>query len=185
MILWSNKLPACENAGVDRNRFSSTHVTSCMIRIVWGTGTGPTRLAAYDAALADANLHEYNLVELSSVIPAGATIEPQGVAPELGSIGDRLYVVEASATTADGPASAGIGWARRPDGSGIFYEAGDEAPPETVSDRLQRGLAAGTELREGTFGEPSMQLTTIDVDGTGEGYGCAAVLAAVGNAEPL
>lgn len=156
-----------------------------MIRIVWGTGTGPTPLAAYDAALADANLHEYNLVELSSVIPADATIEQQGVAPDLGATGDRLHVVEASATTAAGPASAGIGWARRPDGSGIFYEASDKAPPEAVTEQLQRGLAAGTELRDGDFTEPSMQTTTIDVAATDDRHGCATVLATVGTAEPL
>jgi len=51
------------------------------IRIAWGTGAGPTEMAAYDAALADANLHNYNLVSVSSVIPADADVEVVGTAP--------------------------------------------------------------------------------------------------------
>ena len=27
-----------------------------MIRVVWGTGSGPTKMASYDAALADAGV---------------------------------------------------------------------------------------------------------------------------------
>jgi arginine decarboxylase len=37
------------------------------IRIVRGTATGPTAMAAYDAALAAAGVHNYNLVSVSSV----------------------------------------------------------------------------------------------------------------------
>ena len=42
------------------------------IRVVRGTATGPTATASYDAALAAANVHDYNLVSVSSVIPADA-----------------------------------------------------------------------------------------------------------------
>ncbi|MEF8907067.1 MAG: pyruvoyl-dependent arginine decarboxylase, partial [Haloarculaceae archaeon] len=38
-----------------------------VIRVVWGSGTGPTGTAAYDAALAEAGVHDYNLVTVSSV----------------------------------------------------------------------------------------------------------------------
>ncbi len=36
--------------------------TMSTIRVVWRTATAPTEMAAYDAALADADIHNYNLV---------------------------------------------------------------------------------------------------------------------------
>ena len=45
------------------------------IRVVWGTASGPTRMSSYDAALAEANVHNYNLVSVSSVIPADTPVE--------------------------------------------------------------------------------------------------------------
>ncbi|MFC6728802.1 pyruvoyl-dependent arginine decarboxylase, partial [Natronoarchaeum mannanilyticum] len=68
------------------------------IRIVWGTGEGPTEMASYDAALADAGIENYNLVSVSSIVPAGAEIDPVGTAPDLGPAGERLTVVEGRAT---------------------------------------------------------------------------------------
>jgi len=155
------------------------------IRVVWGTGTGPTALAAYDGALADANVHEYNLVRLSSVIPPEATIERIGTAPALGTVGDRLLVVEASATTGSGQASAALGWARREDGSGIFYEAGADEASEPVVDRVADGLAAGIDRRSGEFDEPDVQTLTVDTDDSDAAYASVAVLAVYGTGESL
>ena len=39
------------------------------IRLSSGRGEGPTPLAAFDAALLDAGVSNYNLLPLSSVIP--------------------------------------------------------------------------------------------------------------------
>jgi arginine decarboxylase len=150
------------------------------IRLVWGTGTGPTPLAAYDGALADANVHEYNLLTLSSVIPADATIERVGTAPALGPIGAQLAVVEAGTTTQSGPISAAVGWARREDGSGIFYEAADTAPTEAVTDHVITGLDSGIERRAGTFTEPTVQTASTVADDTTERYASVAVLAVYG-----
>jgi arginine decarboxylase len=120
------------------------------IRVVWGGATGPTAMAAYDAALAAADVHDYNLVTVSSVIPADPHLEVVGTAPDLGPAGERLTVVQSRATVAPdgtGPAVAGIGWARSEAGPGIFYEAsGDD--PEAVRETIERGLAHGCDLRE-------------------------------------
>ena len=70
------------------------------VRIVWGSSRGPTALSAYDAALAAANVHDYNVVHVSSVLPAGANVDPVGTAPDLGPVGERLTVVEARETAA-------------------------------------------------------------------------------------
>ena len=55
------------------------------VRIVWGSSRGPTALSAYDAALAAANVHDYNVVHVSSVLPAGANVDPSdGSGPRAG-----------------------------------------------------------------------------------------------------
>lgn len=154
------------------------------IRIVWGTGRGPTALAAYDAALADAGVHDYNLVRLSSVIPDGPPIEEVGTAPDLGPAGEGLSVVEASARGESGPQSAVLAWARSADGPGVFYEAGASAPPEDVREEARRGIDAGLDLREREHGEPRLRTVSIDAD-DGEGYAAAVALAAFGESEPL
>ncbi|MFC6727007.1 pyruvoyl-dependent arginine decarboxylase, partial [Halobium palmae] len=64
------------------------------IRVVAGVGTAPTEMASYDAALADAGIHNYNLVPVSSVVPGDATVAFVGTAPDLGPAGNRLTVVE-------------------------------------------------------------------------------------------
>ncbi len=151
------------------------------IRVVWGTATGPTEMASYDAALADAGVGDYNLVSVSSVAPPGATVEAVGEAPDLGPVGGRLTVVEARAT-ARAPVSAGLAWAQSPSG-GLFYEAGDTATPETVADRVERGLAAGQELRDWAFEEPTVRTVAAAPDD--DPVATAVVLAVYGSAESL
>jgi arginine decarboxylase len=120
------------------------------IRIVTGTGAGRTALSAYDAALAAANVHDYNLVTVSSVVPAHATVERVGTAPDLGPVGNRLTVVEARATVGPdtaAPACAALGWTRAADGRGLFYEA--SGPDErAVREAVEVGLADGVALRD-------------------------------------
>lgn len=154
------------------------------IRIAWGTGRGPTQLSAYDAALAEAGVHDYNLRELSSVIPAGATVEEVGRAPDLGPAGEGLHVVEASAVGERGPQSAVLAWARSPEGPGVFYEAGASEPSAAVVDEALTGIEAGVELRERPYSEPSTRAVTVDADDV-EGFAAAVAIAAYGESEPL
>ncbi|WP_136689245.1 pyruvoyl-dependent arginine decarboxylase [Halorhabdus amylolytica] len=154
------------------------------IRIVSGSGHGPTPTAAYDAALSEAGVHNYNLVTLSSVIPADATIERAGTAPELGPTGQGLYVVEAAATTDAGEAAAAIGWTREPDGPGIFYEVSG-ANEDRVRADVRAGLAAGTGLREWDFGDEHVEVETASPDGGETEYATALVLAVYGRSQVL
>ncbi|GAB3685653.1 pyruvoyl-dependent arginine decarboxylase [Salinarchaeum chitinilyticum] len=154
------------------------------IRIIWGTGRGPTALAAYDAALAEAGVHDYNLVQLSSVIPAGPAIEEVGTAPDLGPAGEGLTVVEASARGDSGPQSAVLAWARSPEGPGVFYEAGESEPADEVQAEAKAGIEAGLDLRDREYGEPRFRTVSIDAD-SAEGYAAAVAIAAYGESEPL
>jgi len=153
------------------------------IRLAWGTATGPTAMAAYDAALADAGVGKFNLVTLSSVIPAGATLEAVGTAPDLGAAGEALYVVEGAETVPPGEAAAaGVGWARDGSGRGIFYEAGgrDESG---VRAEIEAGLAAGRALRDWEFVEEDAIVVAADPDP--DAHASAVVLATYGEGRPL
>lgn len=98
-----------------------------IIKVASGIGTGPTKLAAFDAALNHAGVANYNLIRLSSVVPPETKIEisakPLTKLP--GKWGDRLYVVmaEERVDTPNTEAWAGIGWVQdKKTGKGLFVE---------------------------------------------------------------
>lgn len=155
------------------------------IYVVRGVASAGTAMASYDAALADANVHNYNLVSVSSVIPDGAAVDLVETAPDLGPAGNRLTVVESRATARTGTAArvcAGVGWATGP-GPGLFYEASGQ-DEEAVRDTIERGLDDGRALREWTFDDEGLALATGDVSETNE-YTTAVVLAVYGESEPI
>jgi len=127
------------------------------IRVVTGTGQGPTATAAYDAALLAAGVGNYNLVTVSSVLPAGATVTTPETAPSLGATGDRLTAVQARAV--GDRAGAALAWGRTPDGEGLFYEgtATAAATSEDLRERAlreaERGLTAGFDHRGWTVAD--------------------------------
>ena len=85
-----------------------------MIRVSRGTGSGPTRLAAFDRALQDAGLANYNLIRLSSVIPPNAVVrEVSSLDSAAATHGDAAYCVyaDAYASTPGEEAWAGVAWA--------------------------------------------------------------------------
>jgi len=152
------------------------------IRVVWGTADGPTALSSYDAALAAAGVHNYNLVTLSSVIPAGPAIELAGTAPDLGPPGEALEVVQSAATAAPGErAAAGIGWARSEDGPGIFYEV-DGHDPDAVRAEIREGLAAGRELRDWEFVEEHVHVESVAPE---ERHASCVVIATYGESQSV
>ncbi|SDT07103.1 arginine decarboxylase [Friedmanniella luteola] len=102
-------------------------LTQLRIRMSSSRAEGPTRLAAFDAALVAAGLANFNLLPLSSVIPVGAAVDVVPPADQLkGRHGDLLYCVYAAsyATTPGAQAWAGMAWALQTDGSGagLFVE---------------------------------------------------------------
>ncbi|ELY79994.1 pyruvoyl-dependent arginine decarboxylase [Natrinema gari] len=155
------------------------------IRVVWGAASAPTTMASYDAALAEAGVENYNLVSVSSVIPAGVDVEAVGTAPDLGPAGERLTVVEARATAAGpGRVSAALAWAQSADdGPGLFYETAGEMDRETVERRVREGLTAGQELRDWTFAAPRVAVESRQAE-SGD-YTTAVVLAVYGESEPI
>lgn len=127
-----------------------------VIPVVASAGTGPTRLAAFDAALRHAGIANFNLIRLSSVIPPGTVVAETGpgqVSPE-GQWGDRLYAVWAVAVAHEPgtEAWAGLGWVQdQASGRGLFveHEGHDRA---AVQPDIDASLAAMADGRSETFG---------------------------------
>ncbi|HEC08465.1 MAG TPA: pyruvoyl-dependent arginine decarboxylase [Acidimicrobiales bacterium] len=159
-------------------------VTTRLITVRSAIGHGPTALAAFDRALQLTGIHNFNLIVLSSVIPARTEVrvdpspEPERTP---GDWGDRLYVVMAEhrATVAGETAAAGIGWVQQDDnGRGLFVEhSGSSA--ERVRADLGATMSAMTESRGGGFG-PLRTLVT-ETTCTGEEAACALVVAIYGS----
>lgn len=112
------------------------------IRISCGVGTGRTALSAFDAALRDAGVADFNLVRLSSVIPPRSTVvDVHGDEQLDGGHGDLLYCVYAVdvATRPDETVWAGVAWSLATDGSGggLFVEH-----TASTKEQLEHDLAA-------------------------------------------
>lgn len=95
------------------------------IYISKGSGKGSTRLSAFDSAIKDAGIYNYNIIHLSSIIPPKTEllIETKYTAnPE--EYGHKLYAVlaEIRSGVQDNFLGAGLGWYQYEDGSGVFVE---------------------------------------------------------------
>ena len=95
------------------------------IPIVAGIGRGSTFLSAFDDALADCGVLNYNLIPLSSVIPSATQVVPleRFISPR-DEHGHRLYVVKAEMRSDQSGqvVGAAVGWYQWGDDRGVFVE---------------------------------------------------------------
>lgn len=133
------------------------------IHIGTGVGSGPTSLAAFDSALNDVGIANYNLLRLSSVIPPASEIKVHDGPIALsmpGDWGDRLYVVMAEIRV-DSPneeAWAGIGWVQdEVTGKGLFVEHEGNSEAKVRND-IRQSLEALMATRNINFGEIKMHV---------------------------
>ena len=127
-----------------------------VITVTSSVGTGPTPVAAFDAALQGVGLANFNLVQLTSVIPTGACIDDLGESPAMveSEWGDRLYVVLAEGHTdrSGDQAWAGLGWVQQPDSrKGLFAEHSGSSE-SSVRSNITHTLTAMTDRRHDDFG---------------------------------
>jgi len=153
------------------------------IEVASGVGSGPTKLAAFDAALLSAGIGNFNLITLSSVIPPGTTVLPidDAVSSPHAEWGDRLYVVMAEMRVNEPgqQAWAGVGWAQeRGSAKGLFVEHEGHSESEVRGD-LDATLTAITGARDEDFGplEYAVQGTVCRDEPA-----CALVVAVYGSA---
>ncbi len=131
------------------------------ITIRTGTGAARTPLAAFDAALLDAGVANFNLITLSSVIPPKSRVREVD-APLGGNHGDRLYCV-LSSTSTDQPRQtvwAGLGWAVDETTTGGLFVEHHGATREELADRITASLEDMSRSRGGGYDDIRMALTS-------------------------
>jgi len=134
------------------------------IHVTSGLGIGPTKLSAFDSALNDANIANYNLLCLSSVIPPESDIVLHDSGLDgikiPGAWGDRLYLVMAEMRK-DAPgdeAWAGIGWVQDPETKqGLFVEHEGDSE-ESVRSDITQSLQALMKTRGIDYGQINMKV---------------------------
>jgi arginine decarboxylase len=133
------------------------------INLTSGKGTGPTPLAAYDAALFEAGF-EHNIIYLSSIIPEGCKVIKGGPGYKVpGTYGDRVYAVVAHHQT-DKPNTevwAGLGWVQdKATGKGLFVEHHADSK-EAIEQDIAQSLTRLIEIREREYGPIQMLVEGI------------------------
>lgn len=132
-----------------------------VIQVASGTGKGHTKLAAFDAALNEAGVSNYNLIRLSSIIPPGSVIRAGSpIQTQPGKWGDRLYIVmaEIRVDTPNMEAWAGIGWVQdRKTGKGFFVEH-EGTNEKSVRRDIKASLEAMQGIRHVDFGDMHMEV---------------------------
>ena len=94
------------------------------INITSGVGEGKTTLSAFDNALLQAGVHNYNLIPLSSIIPTCSLVVVRKPTLQPEEYGHRLYVVRADMRSLESGKwlGAAIGWYQLGNGAGMFVE---------------------------------------------------------------
>lgn len=160
------------------------------IQIVTSTGEGKTLLSAFDNALQNAGVSNYNLIVLSSIIPPQSTIvrkKSYVTPPE--EFGHRLYVVRAEMRSNETGKfiAAGVGWYLLDDGRGFFVEhelVGDTkvAVEYDIENRIRNSLSDMCAFRHIRFVKEMVQ-TAIAIKQV-DGQPACALAVAVYRSEP-
>ncbi len=92
--------------------------------VATGVGTATTLLSAFDKALLEAGVYNYNLIPLSSILPPGSEVIEGAYQGPSDEWGHKLYVVKAEMRSdKEGTfVGAGLGWYQLEDGRGMFVE---------------------------------------------------------------
>lgn len=158
------------------------------IYICAGSGEAEMEMNAFDKALLNAGIGNYNLIYLSSVIPANAEISEEKFPRKKSDHGNKLFVVIAKAfqKKKEKKAVAGIGWMTKKDnsGEGIFAEYTGESRKE-VEERIKKTLEEMHFVRKEEFGHEyeEMHFKIKETECTGKGKTACAIVAAVYKSE--
>jgi arginine decarboxylase len=145
------------------------------IYVTHGTGTGPTPLAAFDAAALTAAGINHNMIYLSSFIPKGGVVERTRYVVPPEAWGQRVYVVMAreDAHEPRQEAWAGLGWVQDESGRGMFVEHHGRSR-DAVHEAIHATLDFMIARRNMAFGPIHYELAGIECE---ERPVCALVMA--------
>lgn len=137
------------------------------ITIMSGKGYGKTPLSAFDAALKDAGIYNYNLITMSSIIPPGSKIKEKKFVTPDDEYGNKLYVVKSEIRTRESGKfiGAALGWYQLPDGRGVFVEHEEigetkDAVESNLSDNIRKSLIDLCHFRDIRVVEKRMKMKT-------------------------
>lgn len=134
------------------------------ITVTKGIGIGPTKIAAFDAALFNAGIADFNLIRLSSIIPPDSEISIQKYTKNDLDFGNKLYLVYASEIQSEvGKAAwAGIGWVRATDasGKGLFTEHEGHSEEE-VRNLINETLSSMITYRAESYGPIECEIVGV------------------------
>jgi len=133
------------------------------INITSGIGEGQTHLSAFDAALWEAGVANFNLIKLSSIIPPASAISVKQLKNNgKNSFGNKLYVVLACKKENERgrEAWAGIGWVQAKDGRGLFVEHEGSQKTEVIR-LIKESLIDMTKYRKEDYGEIQYQVAGV------------------------
>ncbi len=154
------------------------------IIITSGKGHGKTLLSAFDSALFDAGVSNYNLLILSSIIPPKSVIKKQKYVTPESEFGNRLYVVMSENRSRESGRfiGAAIGWCQEDDGRGVFVEHHftentEEGVRAQLEDEVQKSLSDLCHLRGYTFTKEKMNIKMSILKVT-DSPSCVLVIAA-------
>lgn len=159
------------------------------IYLTSGIGRGKTLLSAFDSALFDAGISNYNLITLSSIIPPDTVIKQQKYKTPDSEYGHRLYLVMSENRSRESGRYIGsaLGWCQEKDGRGVFVEHrftedSEDAVRSQLEEEVRRSLSDLCRQRGYTFTSKKMKLK-MSVAKVVDGPTCTLV-AAVYKAEP-
>ncbi len=113
-----------------------------IIRLTKGAGEGRTELSAFDKALLEAGIANYNLIPLSSIIPDKTQMLEEKPKYNKDHYGNRLYVVMAEMRISEPgkEAWAGVGYVQNKSGKGLLVEHHADSEAEVrklITDSLE------------------------------------------------
>jgi len=130
------------------------------IYVTAGVGEGKTKISAFDAALMNAGIANYNLIYLSSIIPKGSIVKPRKLKSKKNEYGNKLYVVMArfDQYAIGKEAWAGLGWIQDQAGRGLLAEHWAESK-EAVIKLIHNSLNDMRTLRPYKYGKIHYSVT--------------------------
>lgn len=135
------------------------------IYLTSGVGYGKTTLSAFDAALKDAGVHNFNLIYISSIIPPFSQIKVKKFKAARKQYGDRLYVVRAENRSRESGKCIGaaLGWYQLKSGKGVFVEHEEIGETESaveanLTSEIKKSLTDLCRIRGFSHAEKRMQI---------------------------
>lgn len=141
--------------------------TPTRITLVKGTGEADTFLTAFDKALLDAGIGDFNLIKVSSIIPPGARFEELPEIPK-GALVPIVYSKIESAIHGE-IISACVGAGISEEGLGLLYEFSHQGTALAAEEIVKNMIEEGMEMR----GLKLKEIKIVSAEHKVEKIGCA------------